>query len=89
MRHILITGGAGFLGSHLCEAVLARGLTVNFFYSWLDGEYQSYIDNGVELAAVRYMQNAPKYQLGVGLELAMPHLRFGDLVLNDRAAPGE
>jgi iron complex outermembrane receptor protein len=63
-------------------AVLARGLTANFFYSWLDGEYQSYIDNGVELAAVRHMQNAPKYQVGAGLEYAFPHLPIGDFLLN-------
>ena len=63
-------------------AVLARGLTANLFYSWLDAEYDSYIDNGVEYAAVRHMPNAPKYQAGAGLEYAFPHLPAGNILLN-------
>src|SRR5690606_38106722 len=48
-------------------AVLGNHLSASLFYSWLDGEYGSYVDNGVDYAAARYMQNAPKNQYGLGL----------------------
>lgn len=36
MPHILITGAAGFIGSHLCEALLARGDSVTALDSFND-----------------------------------------------------
>jgi UDP-glucuronate decarboxylase len=35
-RRVLVTGGAGFIGTHLCERLLARGdevLCVDNFYT--------------------------------------------------------
>jgi UDP-glucose 4-epimerase len=46
MRHCLVTGGAGFIGSHLVEAILARGDRVTV----VDDESTGRVEN---LAAVR------------------------------------
>lgn len=37
MHHILITGGAGFLGSHLCERLLADGCRVTCLDNFITG----------------------------------------------------
>jgi UDP-glucose 4-epimerase len=36
--HVLVTGGAGFIGSHLCEALLARGYSVRVLDSLVYGK---------------------------------------------------
>lgn len=64
------------------SAILTTGLSVNFFYASLDAEYDSYVDGGVELASVRFMPNAPDWQMGVGLTYEFPSTKFGDLTLN-------
>ena len=46
MKHVLITGGAGFIGSHLAEALIARDCRVTV----VDDESTGTADN---LAAVR------------------------------------
>ena len=37
MMHIVITGGAGFLGSHLCDSLLGKGHEVSCFDNLLTG----------------------------------------------------
>ncbi len=44
----LVTGGAGFIGSHLCEALLARGDTVRVLDDLSTGRQQN-LPPGVEL----------------------------------------
>ncbi len=48
MRRILVTGGAGFIGSHLCERLLARGddvLCVDNFYTGNKQNIAAFLDN--------------------------------------------
>src|SRR6185437_6544536 len=37
MKHILVTGGAGFIGSHLCEKLLATGYAVTALDNLITG----------------------------------------------------
>jgi dTDP-glucose 4,6-dehydratase len=37
MKHVLVTGGGGFVGSHLCESLLARGYAVTALDNFVTG----------------------------------------------------
>lgn len=39
--HALVTGGAGFIGSHLCEALLEQGFTITIFDNFSSGSKQN------------------------------------------------
>ena len=47
MTNVLVTGGAGFIGSHLCEGLLARGYTVRVLDSLIYGNRQA-VPSGAE-----------------------------------------
>src|SRR4051812_26291306 len=38
MKHVLITGGAGFIGSHLCDTFLERGYAVTAIDNFVTGQ---------------------------------------------------
>ena len=47
-KRVLVTGGAGFLGSHLCERLLADGhdvLCVDNFYTGTKRNMIAFLDN--------------------------------------------
>src|SRR4029434_2266318 len=49
-RRVLVTGGAGFIGSHLCERLLERGdevLCVDNFYTGTRRNVQRLLSNGL------------------------------------------
>lgn len=79
----LNAGSARVRGFELeAAAVLARGLSANLYYSYLDADYLSYVDNGVQLASQRHMPNTPANQVGAGLEYAFPSTAIGDFTFS-------
>ena len=52
MAHYLVTGGAGFIGSHLCEELVRRGERVRVVDSLITGKRQ----NLAQLPQVEFMQ---------------------------------
>ncbi len=64
------------------RAALTEGLSLRFFYSYLDAEYNSYVDGGVDYAAQRRVPNSPDWQVGAGVEYQRPIEGIGDLILN-------
>jgi UDP-glucuronate decarboxylase len=53
MKHILVAGGAGFLGSHLCETLLARGNTVTCLDNFRTGTR----------ANIAHLSDHPRFEL--------------------------
>jgi UDP-glucuronate decarboxylase len=52
-KHVLVAGGAGFLGSHLCDALLSEGAHVTAIDSFLTGRRQN----------LRHLEREPRFDL--------------------------
>ena len=59
-KRILVTGGAGFIGSHLCERLLESGNEVTSLDNYFLGKYENHI-KGVNYIKV-FVKNS-KYRL--------------------------
>ncbi len=88
-RHILVTGGAGFIGSHLAEALLARGDTVTVIDDLSTGcmeNLKSQITNHRFSFAIDTIQNAMVMDRLVSQCDAVVHLAAAvgvELIIND------
>ena len=62
-QRVLVTGGAGFLGSHLCEQLLAKGhsvISVDNYYTGTKRNFRTFHDNP-EFEAIRHDVTFPLY----------------------------
>ncbi len=76
----LNAGSATIEGAELeLNGRITRGLSLNLYFAYLDADYGSYVDNGVELEAQRFMPNAPDMQLGGSLRYETALGELGDL----------
>jgi UDP-glucuronate 4-epimerase len=85
-RRILVTGAAGFVGSHVCDALLRDGHEVVGLDAFIDSYERSRKESNLERA-----RRHPRFRL-VEADLASddlaPHLQDVDVVVNEAAIAG-
>ena len=64
MKKVLVTGGAGFIGSHLCEALLSRGDQVTVFDDLSTGRIEN----------IAHLQSNKRFNFTLGSILDLPRL---------------
>src|SRR4029078_716298 len=78
MAHYLVTGGAGFIGSHLCEELVRRGATVRVVDSLITGKRA----NLAHLPQVEFIEGDL-----ANLDVAQRSVKGVDYVLHQAAIP--
>src|SRR4051812_30574800 len=78
MAHYLVTGGAGFIGSHLSEELVRRGERVRIVDSLITGKRQ----NIAHLAGVEFLEGDL-----ADIEVARKAVEGVDYVLHQAAIP--
>lgn len=82
MQKILVTGGAGFIGSHLATALLERGHSVHVIDNLSTGELEN----------IHHLLKHPRFSISVkGIEDSVhlfPHIESADLVFHLAAGVG-
>ncbi len=71
MKRILVTGGAGFVGSHLCERLLKEGNKVTCLDNYLTSSYQN----------IHHLMANPNFEM-VEQDVCIPYFKEVDEIYN-------
>lgn len=72
-KRVLVTGGAGFLGSHLCSNLLDKGYDVLCLDNFYTGSKENILTLLDISLAKQVLSWEPKIQLRKGLEKTIPY----------------
>ena len=72
-KRVLVTGGAGFLGSHLCSNLLDKGYDVLCLDNFYTGSKENILTLLDISLAKQVLSWEPKIQLKKGLEKTIPY----------------
>jgi nucleoside-diphosphate-sugar epimerase len=87
MLRVVVTGCAGFIGSHLCEHLLTKGYTVLGIDNFLSESYSSEIKRK-NLISLLENKNFTFLELDLLGDIDPKLFRDGDYVINEAAMPG-